>query len=60
MPTSGECGEGTDQEPLDVEMSGDRGKPEGVAELLRATARHAENLPEDMRLDVKIEIQEVA
>jgi hypothetical protein len=48
-----------DEDPLDVEMSGSRGKPEGVAIVLDKAATLMEQMPEGTRYDFKLEIQEV-
>jgi rubrerythrin len=47
-----------DEEPLDVDMSAHGGSPYAVALLLGSIADHAEALPDDMRLNVSVEIWE--
>lgn len=49
----------SDEDPLDVEMSARDGKAPAVAQLLEATREHVSRLPDDMRLNVQIDIWEV-
>jgi hypothetical protein len=50
--------ENTDEDPLDVEMSGDFGKPVGVALVLEKAAEFMREMDEDLRFDFELEIQE--
>lgn len=48
-----------EDEPLDVEMSGGRGKPVGVALVLEKAAQLMQEMPEGTRYDFELTIEEV-
>jgi len=47
-----------DDEPLDIEMSGEYGKPEGVAQVLLSAGQHMKAMPEGTRYDFELSITE--
>lgn len=48
----------TEGEPLEIDIEGKRGKPEGVAFLLLETAKVVREVDEEIRLNVNLEIEE--
>jgi len=49
---------GNDGEPLDVNMSGEYGKPEGIAAVLISVGKHMKAMPEATRYDFELSITE--
>jgi len=46
-------------EPLDVDMSGSKGKPEGVAAVLVSAGQIMNDMPDGTRYDFELSITEV-
>lgn len=48
-----------EEDPLDVDMSGSRGEPRGVALVLESAGELMREMPEDARYDFELRIEEV-
>jgi len=49
----------SEDEPLDVDMSGSKGKPEGVAMVLEKAGQLMHEMPDGTRYDFELTITEV-